>query len=94
MEILGTLPLYFTEYGDLRKFFITDTGITYGCLAVDFNDTDRVSYAFNDGVSELEATKNFNTPKSAIRFARRFAAEMRRAQKRNAVLTTRHFENF
>lgn len=83
------LPSYFQEYDGAQVFSVGDR--VYGTLSVKGSE---VSYRFNDGQRPYEDSRSFRSESAATRFASKFAAEMRRADGRNAVPHMGTFRDF
>jgi hypothetical protein len=74
------LPGYFQEC-DGSHYFSVGSQI-YGSLSI---KGSAVTYIFCNGQRSYEESRSFRSESAAARFAARFAAEMRRADSRNAV---------
>ena len=84
------LPSYFEAFNG-SHWFSTVGERVYGTLKV---TPPVVSYAFHDGTRQWEESRSFRSDSAAVRFAARFAAEMRRADARNAVPHMGTFREF
>ena len=85
-----TLPNYF-EWINGAHWFSTDGERVYGTLKV---TPPLVTYIFSDGQNSYKESRSFRSDSAAVRFAARFAAEMRRADARNAVPHMGTFREF
>ncbi len=83
------VPGYFQQSGD--EFFFSVGEVVYGTLTL---KGDVVRYHFNDGGRPYTEDRKFPTRRKAEIFASRFAAEMRRADRRNAVPHMGTFRGF
>lgn len=90
-----SLPNYFTDESEnIYSFSIGDR--IYGSLVVNIDPdlpASVVTYRFNDGQKSYTSSCVCDTSKQAIRFASKFAALMRRCDKRNGVPMMGLFEN-
>lgn len=84
------LPNYF-EHLDDAYWFSTVGSRIYGTLKV---TPPLVTYIFHDGQNSYKESRLFRSDSAAVRFASRFAAEMRRADARNAVPHMGTFREF
>lgn len=84
------LPQYFSFYGGTAWFSCGGDRV-YGTLSV---EGSVVTYRFNSGNGVYEDSREFGSESAAIKFASKFAAEMRRCDKRNSVMTSSTFRSF
>lgn len=84
------LPNYFEEFNGAHLFSIIGSH-AYGTLKV---TPPVVTYIFHDGQNQYKESRSFRSDSAAVRFAARFAAEMRRADARNAVPHMGTFREF
>lgn len=84
------LPNYF-EHLDDAYWFSTVGSRIYGTLKA---TPPLVTYIFHDGQNQYKESRSFRSDSAAVRFAARFAAEMRRADARNAVPHMGTFREF
>ena len=84
------LPSYFEPFNG-SHWFSTVGSHVYGTLKV---TPPVVTYIFHDGQNQYKESRSLRSDSAAVRFASRFAAEMRRADARNSVPDMGTFREF
>jgi len=84
------LPAYFEPFNGAHWFSTVGSHV-YATLKV---TPPLVTYIFSDGQNSYKESRSFRSDSAAVRFAARFAAEMRRADARNAVPHMGTFREF